>query len=447
MLFKNKNQIVNNGQTTVLKKSRNDILDIFSAAIEAVDPYKSISSHFENGKITFDSKKVDISDFDNVYLVGFGKASTGMAKAIYDSIKIKDGAIITNKPYKKLLKENLKIFIASHPIPKQINIQATEEIIKVIKNCSKNDLLIVLISGGGSALLCKPRVVLKDLQITTDLLLRCGADIKEINTVRKHISYVKGGQLIGFSKCRIVTFIISDVIEDPIEFISSGPTSPDSTTYKDAKNVLVKYDIFDKVPSSVVEIIEKGIQGKIDETLKDGNPVFKNIDNIIIANNKLACIAAEKKANELGYNTKFLSSALKGEARKNGLFLIEKMEYFYENEKKMMLISGGETTVKIKGNGKGGRNQEMILASIKELAEKNIIFSSFATDGIDGICDAAGAIADFYTLNKAEEKDLNFKAFLKNNNSYEFFKKLGDLLITGPTGTNVMDLQILIKIK
>ena len=257
MLFKNKNQIVNNGLTTELKKSRNDILDIFSAAVDAVDPYKSVISQFKNETIIYDSKKVDISDFDNVFLVGFGKASTGMAKAVYDSIKIKNGAIITNDPNKKLLKENLKTYVGSHPIPEQLNIEATEEIIKVINKCSKNDLLIVLISGGGSALLCKPRVGLKDLQITTDLLLRCGADIKEINTVRKHISFVKGGQLVGLSKCKIVSFIISDIIGDPIEFISSGPTSPDSTTYIDAKNVLLKYDILDKVTHSVVEIIEK----------------------------------------------------------------------------------------------------------------------------------------------------------------------------------------------
>jgi len=447
MLFKNNDQIINNGQTTELKKIRRDILDIFSAGIDAVDPYKSVLSKLRKGIVNLNSTKLNISDFENVYLIGFGKASVGMAEAICDSIYIKNGVIITNTSIKKLLNKNVKTIFASHPIPQQINIDATDQIIEVIKNCTKNDLLVVLISGGGSALLCKPRVKLQSLKKTTDLLLKCGANIKEINTVRKHISYVKGGQLVTFSQCRVVSFIISDVIGDPIEFIASGPTSPDSTTYKDARDILQKYNILNKVPSSVMNVIQRGINGTIPETPKNTHPVFKKVNNIIVANNELACFAAEKKARKLGYKTKIISNAISGEARDIGLFLIKKVEYYYKNEKKIMLISGGETTVTIKGFGKGGRNQEMVLASVRALASKNIVFSSFATDGIDGISDAAGAIADCYTLKKAEKKGLNPTTFLKNNNSYEFFKKLGDALISGSTGTNVMDIQILIKIK
>ncbi len=447
MLFKNRNQIINNGQTPELKRIRSEILDIFTAAIEAVDPYKSVISRFQKNIINLYSNKLKVSDFDNVYLIGFGKASIGMAKAVCDSIKIKNGIVITNDSNYKPIDDNIKVIVAHHPIPEQINITAADEIINVVKNCSKKDLLIVLISGGGSALLCKPRVDLKDLQKTTNLLLNCGANINEINTVRKHISFVKGGQLAILAKCMVVSFIISDIIGDPIQFISSGPTSPDSTTFKDALNVLQKHNIWNKIPLSVVKVIEKGIKGTIPETPEINHPVFKNVENMIVANNEMACKAAEKKAILLGYNTLILTTSLDGEAKNIGLYLVKKAVDYKSNLKKMLFITGGETTVRIKGTGKGGRNQEMVLGCVKELANKNIVFSSFATDGIDGICDAAGAIVDSYTFKRAEEKNLDPIFFLKNNNSYEFFKELGDGFNTGPTGTNVMDIQLLIKIK
>ena len=236
--------------------------------------------------------------------------------------------------------------------------------------------------------------------------------------------------------------IISDIIGDPIEFIASGPTCPDSTTFNDAKNILCKYDIWQKLPYNIKKIIIDGINGNIDETPKYDNPDFKNVHNFIIGNNKILCEAAEFKAKELGYKTKLLTSSLMGEAKEIGKYLINKAEK-YTQDSKTVIISGGETTVTVKGDGKGGRNQEMILGSIKKLSGKKMVFASFATDGIDGISEAAGAIADGFSLERAKKKDLDMNNFLKNNNSYEFFNKLQDLLITGYTGTNVMDIEII----
>jgi len=446
MLFKNRDQIINNGQTSELKKIREEILEILSFALEAVDPYKSVKKHFYNNSLKLDSKTLDTTSFDNIFLVSFGKASIGMAQAVCDSIDVEEGIIITNNPEKKVECNYVSTIVASHPIPDENSITGADKVLDVVKKCDKNDLLIVLISGGGSALLCKPRVSLVDLQKTTDLLLKCGANINEINTVRKHLSFVKGGQLVKNAKCTVVSLVISDIIGDPLEFIASGPTYPDSTTYNDAENILEKYGILTKVPSSVKDCIKDGISRNLPETPKANDPIFKNVNNIIIANNKIACEAAEAKAEELGYKTMLLTTHLDGEASDIGKYLSDKALNYKTYAKKMAFIAGGETTVTIKGKGKGGRNQEMVLSSVEKLADKDIVFTSFATDGIDGMSDASGAIADSYSKEKAYDLNLDPDGFLEDNNSYEFFKNLEDALITGPTGTNVMDIQLIIKI-
>ena len=447
MLFKNREQIIKNGQTPKLKKVRKEIFDVLTYALNAVDPYNAVKSKFDGKSIVFRSETIDLSDFENIYLIGFGKASVGMAQAVCDSIDVKNGAVVTNDPDNKVQNNHISTYIGSHPIPDQKSIDGTEKILDIVKKCKENDLLIVLISGGGSALLSKPRVGLNDLQNTTDLLLKSGANINEINTIRKHLSFVKGGQLAAYAKCTIISLIVSDIIGDPIEFIASGPTYPDSTTYTDAQNILKKYKLWMKLPSSVRKIIEDGIKGKIPETPKRDDPVFDDVFNFVVANNEIACRAAKNKAEELGYKTMLLTTSLDGEAKDTGKYLAEKATSYLTDAKKMVFISGGETTVTIRGSGKGGRNQEMVLGSIEELANKDVVFSSFATDGIDGMSDAAGAIADAYTLMRAQKKDLDPNRFLDENNSYEFFKNLDDLFVTGPTGTNVMDIQILVKIR
>jgi glycerate 2-kinase len=444
MLFKNREKIIENGQTPELKKIREDILDILTFALDSVNPYEVVKSRFYEKKINIGKETVDPSDFENIYVVGFGKASVGMAQAICDSIDVKKGVIITNDPTNKVRSERVDTFVGSHPIPDQNSIGGTDKILDIIKMCGNEDLLIALISGGGSALLCKPRVSLKDLQQTTDLLLRSGADINEINTIRKHLSFVKGGQLAKFAKCRAVSFIISDIVGDPMEFIASGPTYPDSTTYDDAKMIFKKYDIWKKLPSGVTNILNDGVQGILAETPKKGDHVFDNLSNFIVANNEIACKAAEDKARKLGYTTKLLTTSLTGEAREIGVYLVDKAKNYSKASGKYIFISGGETTVTIKGSGKGGRNQEMVLGSVECMADTDIVFASFATDGIDGKSDATGAVADGFSLVRAREKGLDPAEFLKENNSYNFFKRLDDLFMTGPTGTNVMDIQIIV---
>ena len=435
MIFKNAWKIIENGKTQELKIARENVLKMLNAAIDAVDPYRATKDYLH--------PFFERSNYQTIYLLAFGKASVPMARAVCDTLQIKKGVVITNEINNKVHCKNVETLVADHPIPTERNIEATNCALSMINQCRSSDLLIVLISGGGSALFCKPRVSLTDIQRLTDLLLRSGADIKEINTIRKHLSYVKGGQLAKLAKCDIFTYIVSDVVGDPLEFIASGPTVPDSTTYNDAKDVLKKYDLWENTPQSIQNVILKGINGELPETPKPGDSTFDRVSNTIIANNSKACEAVKSKAEEFGYKSTILSTELTGEARDVGKTLIK---YVKNLKSGTVLVAGGETTVKVKGSGKGGRNQEMVLSSVNYIADTDIVFSSLATDGIDGNSDAAGAIADRYTKERAEKKNMKADAYLENNDSYHFFKKLNDLLMTGYTGTNVMDVQLLLYI-
>ena len=435
MMFKNAWKIIENGKTQELKIARENVLKMLNAAIDAVDPYRATKDYLH--------PFFERSNYQTIYLLAFGKASVPMARAVCDTLQIEKGVVITNEINNKVHCKNVETLVADHPIPTERNIEATNCALSMINRCRSNDLLIVLISGGGSALFCKPRVSLTDIQRLTDLLLRSGADIKEINTIRKHLSYVKGGQLAKLAKCDIFTYIVSDVVGDPLEFIASGPTVPDSTTYNDAKDVLKKYDLWENIPQSIQNVILKGINGELPETPKPGDSTFDRVNNTIVANNSKACEAVKSKAEEFGYRSTILSTELTGEARDVGKTLIK---YVKNLKSGTVLVAGGETTVKVKGSGKGGRNQEMVLSSVNYIADTDIVFSSLATDGIDGNSDAAGAIADRYTKERAEKKNMKADAYLENNDSYHFFKKLNDLLMTGYTGTNVMDVQLLLYI-
>jgi len=444
MLFKNYDEIINNGIDIDTKNLRKDVLNILESSILSVEPYNCVKKHINDNSFIFEDQKINIEDFNDVYIVGFGKASIGMTQAICDNISVKRGVIITNEEKNKVINENIETILGGHPIPNENSIKGAEKIIDMLKNTKKDDLIIVLISGGGSALFCNPYVELKDLQVTTDLLLKSGANINEINTIRKHLSKVKGGRLVSYTKSRIISLIISDIIGDPISFIASGPTYPDDTSFFDSKKILEKYDIYEQVPKDVKKILNDGINKKIEETPKSGDNIFCNVDNFIVANNNIACKFAEKKAKKLGYNTMVLTTRLSGEAKNTGRFLIEKSKNFEKNNEKYVFISGGETTVTIKGNGLGGRNQEMILSIIEDISDENIVFASIGTDGIDGKSNAAGAIADKNSYYRSKERNLDYKYFLENNDSNSFFRELGDVFLTGPTGTNVMDIQIII---
>ena len=444
MVFKNQEQIVSNGLTPELQQKRKDILDMLTVALDAVNPYNAVKRVFIDTQLVFEAETFDLSNFDNMYLVGFGKASVGMAQAVLDSVAVTQGVVVTNDPSATAAADTTEVVAGGHPIPNEGSIQGAKRVMDIVEQCDDQDLLLVVISGGGSALLCYPRVNLADLQATTNLLLRSGADINEINTIRKHLSYVKGGQLIKGAKGVVVSLVISDIVGDPLEFIASGPTSPDSTTFSDAQKVLEKYELWNTIPDAVHKVIEKGVQGAIDETPKPGDRVFDTVYNFIVANNERACTSAVEQAQRLGYNAKVASMSVTGEARHVGKELIKTAQSYHRKGETMVVIAGGETTVTVTGDGRGGRNQELVLGSIETIAGTDLVVASFATDGIDGNCDAAGALADGFTVERAHKKGLLPQRFLETNNSYEFFAQLHDLFITGPTGTNVMDIQIIV---
>ncbi len=444
-----------------------NINEIFYTAIKAVDPYISMKSY--TGKIASIYKN---GKFRELIVICFGKASYSMFLAIIEDLGnlINKCIVITKyghvgtreKEISGLMKPGTFIlYEAGHPVPDENGLEGTEKIIELLKNADKTTLVVCAISGGGSALLVSPYngISLKEKQTITELLLKSGAEIYELNAVRKHISKVKGGRLAEIAyPAKILSFILSDVIGDRLDVIASGPTSPDETTFNDAMHILKKYNLINKVPGNVLKVLSEGVKGLIPETPKERNKIFSNVENIIIGSNKIAIEAAKQKAEKLGYKTKIITDEMKGEAREAGKWLASKIKEYARPEKSteidkysktgkesLCFISGGETTVTVKGNGKGGRNMELALAFAIEIENLDgITFLSAGTDGTDGPTDAAGAIVNSNTVKKAKILGLNPVEYLNNNDSYNFFKKTGDLFITGPTGTNVMDIQIII---
>ncbi len=453
-MIKNKDRLIQNGKSEKTKLARKYALEILESAILAALPQKCIENVLKkkDDKLIVSGEELDLTDFENIYLVGAGKASIKMAEPVLNLIPVSSAALVT--PPGIETKIDLKIIEGGHPIPNEGSLKGAKTIKNILKNAKEKDLVICLISGGGSALLCLPSngIDLKDKQRVTELLIKSGATINEINAVRKHISAIKGGQLAKAAyPAKILTFILSDVVGDPLNVIASGPTVPDPTTFENAKDVLKRYNLWDTVPESIKNRIEKGIKKEVNETPKEGDPYFNGVKNIIVGNNILSCKAAQKKAEELGLNSLILSSMIEGESREVGIAHagIAKEIYTSENpiKKPAAIISGGETTVQIKGKGKGGRNQEFALAgALKISGLDGLVIVSAGTDGIDGVTDAAGAIVDGYTLTKSSEEGLDPLEFLDENNSFEFFKKLNDLIYTGPTGTNVTDIHLMVSV-
>ncbi|RMA97758.1 glycerate kinase type-2 family protein [Hydrogenothermus marinus] len=426
---------------------KEEALQIFDFALKSVLPENLIKDKIkiENNNLYIEKDIYPLKD--KFYILGSGKASVSMAKAFekYFLDYIEDGLVISN--YTEKLKK-VKVLEGSHPLPTEKTIDATKSLIEKIKSLKENDFFIYLLSGGSSALLELPiePITLEDLKITTNLLLKKSVPIDDINTVRKHISKVKGGRLAKLTKAKGVVLVISDVIGDNLETIGSAPLYMDKTTYKDAYNVLKKYNIWEEIPESVKTVIEKGLKGEIEETPK--NPP-ENIKHYIIGNNSYMLNKAKEKATEIGYKTYIMTSSLHGEAKEVAKVImsiakeIEKSENPFK--KPVCLLFGGETTVNVLGNGKGGRCQEMALSALKEFKNlEKVVFLAAGTDGIDGNSDADGAVIDKNDYLKANELGLNIDEYLKNNDSYNFFKKLNSLIFTGKTGTNVMDIQILI---
>ncbi len=442
MLFTNAEALIANGCTPQLRQKRADALTICAAAIDAVDPYRVCKSILSSGRLTHETASLDFSSFSNIYLVAFGKASLGMAKAATEALPVRRGVVISPTPALSSMK-TVEVFVGGHPLPTQDSLQGTENALALLRQVGAKDCVLVLISGGGSSLLEKPCIPLDDLRKLTEVLLASGATIDELNIVRKHLSYVKGGQLIPLTKATVVALIISDVVNDPFESIASGPTAPDPSTFHDAVAVLKKYNISGRIPASVVEYLSRGLSGAVPETPKPSDPCFARVHNVLVANNTLACHAAATAATNLGYSSVVASTSVTGEARQVGQMLVQKAK---ENPGcGIAVITGGETTVRVMGKGQGGRNQELVLGAIRELAGTEMVLASCATDGVDGRSPAAGAVADGCSLSRASNARLNPEEYLHRNDSYAFFSPLGDCLLSGPTGTNVMDLHILLQ--
>ncbi|RLE76278.1 MAG: glycerate kinase, partial [Thermoprotei archaeon] len=425
--------------------------------IRAADPEEAVtrSLKLENGKLRVNTNLFDLKG--KLYLVGFGKAAYKMAKAALEVLGeiVEKGVISIPKGFKVEEElENVDIVFSGHPKPDAGSIEAGKKILKLAEQADEHDVVLVLISGGGSALMEYPveEVSLDDIAYTSILLMNSGADIYELNTVRKHLSRVKGGQLAkAIFPATTISLIISDVVGDRVDMIASGPTAPDPTTFQDAWFIMEKYRLIEKIPSNVRSYLERGLRGEVPETPKEGDPIFRKVYNHIIASNIASLRKMKKKAEEIGYNSLILTSMIQGEAREVGKVIaalaLEVKKTGNPVKPPAVILAGGETTVTVKGSGKGGRNQELALSAAIQIKDsEGIVVASVGSDGIDGPTDAAGAIVDGYTVVKAYEQGLNAIKYLENNDSYTFFKKVGGLVETGYTGTNVNDFIVVIVV-
>ncbi len=428
------------------------LTSIYGAAIEAVDPGEAVRRYFKEAD-------PDFSGFRKIFLSGFGKAGYPMAQAVEKQLgdRLSRGIIIVKDGHGGRLNRT-KVLEASHPEPDERGRKGAEAMIQMLSaETGPEDLVIIVISGGGSALLPLPAegISLEDKQNTTRALLSCGAEIQEINAIRKHISGVKGGRLLrALNGASVLSLILSDVIGDDLASIASGPTAADPTTYRDCLDIIEKYGIESSIPPPVMNHLERGAAGGKEsppETLKPGEFSPERIKNIIIANNRQAMEAAGTEARRMGYTPLILSSSLSGDTGELARFHVALAREILSSGKPVTppccLISGGESTVRLKGDGKGGRNMEFTLECARHMnhfSGKPVMFASLGTDGTDGPTDSAGARVTHSTLAKARELGLSVEDHLRRNDSYNFFHPLGDLIITGPTRTNVMDLHFVL---
>ncbi|MEM1539018.1 MAG: glycerate kinase [Candidatus Bathyarchaeia archaeon] len=454
-VIKNMEQLVESGETPLDRKARSIALKSLETALKVADPKKLIrlKCSLKSSILHVNNHSFDLKRFKNVYVIGGGKASGSMAEALEEIIGdyITCGLVNVPKGSKHKTKA-IKLHEASHPFPDESGVEGTKRMLEIAEKAGGEDLVICLISGGGSSLMPLPRgeITIDDKRKVTEELLKCGATINEINTVRKHISEFKGGWLAKKAfPATILNLILSDVLGDPLDFIASGPTVPDSTTFSDAIKVLKKYGLWEEAPESVRKVLLDGERGLIQETPKAGDEVFRKVFNVIIGNNRLVSQAACKALKSEGLNAVLLTSLLEGEARHAGIMLASVAREILVSgnpaPRPAGIVAGGETTVTVIGDGLGGRNQEIALAaSLKICGLDGIVVASLSTDGVDGPTDAAGALVDGKTLLHAEKIGLNAERYLARNDSYSFFSKLGSLIFTGPTGTNVNDVSVIV---
>ncbi len=441
---------------------RTNSLTIFQAGINAADPYVAVNNCLnytnEHLEIALDlkNKKKRSGNWAKIHIIAFGKAACKMAKAANDAIP---NEYLASKPIAITNDDNaialndIEAISAGHPLPNKAGQKAAQQIINRLKNTQAGDLVLVLVSGGGSALIPYPAkgITLNDKIATTNLLLASGADIKQINCVRKHLSGIKGGHLARLAApTDLHTLVLSDVLGDDLSSVASGPTVPDITTFAEAIAILKAKKVWDKVALNVQILLKKGAQGEIRETPKPDEIFFQNTSHTLVGSNSVSLNAMNRTAKAMGYKTEIFSRQLTGEAKDAAELFVQHAKILMKNglTEPTAILSGGETTVTLKGTGRGGRNQEMAL-SFAIIAERQTlknkwVFLSGGTDGRDGPTDAAGGIVDPETISRIKQKRANPKNRLNNNDSYSALKKSQDLLLTGATGTNVADLQVLL---
>ncbi len=432
-------------------KAREDLLAVFRAALTAVDPEEAVRRHMHRHgtRLVIDGQELDLERYRRVFVLGAGKGTAPMAKALEDLLEsyLTQGVIVVKYGHGVPL-ERVRVLEAAHPVPDAAGVRATEELLHLASQAGTDDLIVAAFSGGGSALTPAPvpPVTLEHKQKTTELLLGAGATIHEVNAVRKHLSRFKGGGLArAAAPARVVTLLVSDVIGDPLDVIASGPTAPDLSTYREAFEVMERYGLKDKIPSEVLHVLQEGLEGRRPETPKPNDRVFQKVFHTIVANNPAALKAAEEEAVRRGYRTLVLTSRLEGEARhvaKVIAALAKEVAVFGRPvAPPACLLFGGETTVSLGPfPGKGGRNQELALAAALALdGWHQVTLLSAGTDGTDGPTDAAGAFADGSTVIRSARMGWHASSFLDAHNAYPLFEGLGDLVTTGPTRTNVMD--------
>lgn len=429
---------------------------LLGAGLQAVDPYAAVCRQvrFRRGQLIIGSRRYPLATQQRLVVVGAGKASARMAQALERQVgaRIDDGLVVVKYGHGAPTKK-IRILEAGHPVPDDAGLQASRAMMALIGTLKSHDLLIVLLSGGASSLLPSPAagITLKDKQLTTKLLLRSGATIQEMNAVRKHLSCVKGGQLAAATSARVASVILSDVIGNDLGTIGSGPTAPDLTTFQDAWMILERYDVTGKIPASVRRHLEAGIKKILPETPKAGAALFRRVNNLIIGDNRAAVDAVAKTAKGQRLRTLVLSTTITGEARELAKFFGAIAREIAVHGRPMVrpccVIVGGEPTVTIRGQGTGGRAQEFALAAALEIAGlPDVWVAGFATDGTDGPTSVAGAVVDGRTVARAKLSKLDLSGALQDNDAYTFFERLHGHIVTGPTGTNVNDLYLLLAL-
>lgn len=438
-----------------IRRMREDARSIFLAGVRAVQGREAVLRHCrrQGNRLQMADLTVDLDAIGSVIVVGAGKATASMAMAVETLMgdRISEGVIAIPYGHREPL-TRIRQMEAGHPIPDENGVAAAYAVLDTVTRAKEGDLVICLLSGGGSALMPLPAegIGLADKQETSRLLIQCGASIHEINAVRKHLSAIKGGRLAQAAfPARMFTWIVSDVVGDNLDVIASGPTVADRSTYRDVRQIAERYDLLDRLPKAVVERIDAGCKGLVPETPKSGEPCFERVHTCIVASNIEALLAAEAEARKRGYHPMILSSRFSGDTGAAAAFHLAILQEMLSSGKPIGLpaciLSGGETTVVVRGAGLGGRNQEFVLHAVGHLPEdRPVVFFSAGTDGRDGPTDVAGAVADSTSLERARKLGLDPEDFLSRNDSNTFFSRLGDGVITGNTGTNVMDIRLIL---